>query len=319
MQTMNSRETARFLAAHDNFCILTHRRPDGDTVGSAAALCLGLRAMGKTAAVLENPDMTPKFAPYLEGLTCAALPAGAVPVCVDVAAPNMLPDAFRHLVGSIAFRIDHHGGDRSFTDLELVDPEAGACGELIYDVLMELGVALTPAMGEALYVAVSTDTGCFRYANTTAHTFRVAAACAESGANLFEVNLIMFETQRLQKLRLQGWMVEHTRFLAGGKLAICPIPGEIEDEIGVNEDDMDNISGFPRSISGVCMSATLRRAKEGGTKISVRAVPGYDAGAICALFGGGGHKGAAGAVTNLSMEETADKLAEIMLAAEENR
>lgn len=319
MGILNRNETALWLAQRDNFCILTHRRPDGDTVGSAAALCLGLQALGKTAVVLENPDMTPKFSPFLDNLTCPTVPEGAVLVCVDLASPNLLPKEQQHLVGSIALRIDHHATATSFTEEELVDAHAGACGEIIYDVLMTLGLSMTPRMGEALYVAVSTDTGCFRYANTTAHTFAVASACAASGADLFAVNQIMFETHRLEKLRLQGWIVEHTHFLAQGRLAVCPIPGAVAEGFGVNEDDMDNISSFPRSIAGVRMSATLRQTKDGLTKVSVRAVPGYDAGAVCAKFGGGGHKGAAGAVLRLSLEEATAALEAALLEAEENR
>ncbi len=316
MKAMTRTETAAWLAGHDNYCIISHCRPDGDTIGSTAALCLGLRKLGKTAVILENPDITPKFSPYHQNLTVPQPLEGALLVTIDVASPNMLPKNAKALLSQIALRIDHHGTAMAFTELELVDPDAGACGEIVYDVLMELGIALDPPLGEALYVAVSTDTGCFRYANTTAHSFSVAAACAASGADLFQVNLAFFETHRLPKLRLQGWMVEHTRFLAQGRLAICAIPRSIEQELGVNEDDMDNISGFPRSIAGVCMSATLRQTKDGLTKLSIRAVPGYDAGAICAKFGGGGHKGAAGAIVSMSMEETLPLLEAAMLEVE---
>ena len=313
MGILTRTEAARWLVEGDSFCILTHRRPDGDTVGSAAALCLGLQAMGKQAVVLENPDLTPRFAPYLANLTVPQVPERAVLITVDVASPNMLPLEHQALVGSIALRIDHHGASASFTDMELVDPQAAACGEIIHDILQELKVPLDASIGQALYVAVSTDTGCFRYANTTAHTFLVASACAASGADLFSVNSELFETQRLEKLRLQSWLVEHIRFLAGGRLAICAIPRAVEEQLGVNEDDMENISSFPRSIAGVEMSATLRQTKDGLVKISLRAIPGYDAAAICAKFGGGGHKGAAGCTIRLPLAEAAARLEAAML------
>ena len=180
---MTRRDIARWLAQRDHFAILTHRRPDGDTTGSAAALCMGLRSLGKTAYVVENPEFTPKYAHLLPGLTQEAVAQGDTLISVDVAAPNMLPKAFEKFLERIALRIDHHGSATSFTELELVDPDAAACAEIIYDILMEMGVKLDEKMADALYTGVSTDTGCFRYANTEAHSFTVAAACAAAGGD----------------------------------------------------------------------------------------------------------------------------------------
>lgn len=313
MAKLTRAETARWLLARDRFCILTHRRPDGDTIGSAAALCLGLRKLGKQAWILENREVTQKYAHLHAGLTKPLAEADDTVVSVDVAAPNMLPADFSHLEKAIALRIDHHYSAVSFTPDELVDHTAGACAEIIYDVLLEAGAALDKALAEAVYTAVSTDTGCFRYANTTAHTFCVAAACAEAGGDLFAINQAVFETNTFAKLRLQSWMVENMRFFAQGQIAVCPLPRTVEAELGVTEDDMENISGFPRSIEGVKLAATLRQTKDALVKLSVRAVPGYDASAVCAKFGGGGHKGAAGASTKLSLEEAARAVADAML------
>ena len=167
-------------------------------------------------------------------------------------------------------------------------------------------------MAEALYTAVSTDTGCFRYANTNAHSFLVAAACARAGGDLHTINQEIFDTNSLAKLRLQGWIVENLRFFREGKLAVCALPKAVEQQLGVTEDDMENISGFPRSIQGVKMAATIRESGS-GVKVSVRALPGYDAAAVCQVFGGGGHKGAAGATLHMSLEEAAQAVAEEMM------
>lgn len=311
---MTRAETARWLGARDRFVILTHRRPDGDTTGSAAVLCRGLRQLGKTAHILLNPEITPKYLHLHEGLTKPAEEPGDTVISVDVASAGMLPKAFAHLQEKIDLRIDHHRSPASFSAEELVDPEAGACGEILYDVLTELGVKLDKPTAEALYTAVSTDTGCFRFANTTAHTFLVAAACAEAGADFFAINQAIFETNTFQKLKMQSWITEHTRFYAGGIAAVCALPLEVERQIGVTEDDMENISGFPRTIAGVRIAATLRQTPDGDVKMSVRAAPGYDASAVCAKFGGGGHKGAAGAVVRLSLEDAERAVTEAMLA-----
>ena len=117
---------------------------------------------------------------------------------------------------------------------------------------------------------------------------------------------MLFETNSLGRLRLQGWIVENALFLCGGKIAICALPKAKEEELNLTEDDLENISGFPRSIAGVKIAATLRQESDDTVKMSVRAVPGYDAAAICAKFGGGGHTGAAGASMKLTMEEAVE-------------
>ena len=313
MKILSRNECAQYLLSHDHFCILTHRRPDGDTIGSSAALCLGLRSLGKTAHVLYNEEVSDRFAWLHEGLTKEAVEEGDTVVSVDVASPGMLPKAFEHLLGNIQLRIDHHASATSFTDCELVDGGSASCAELVWDVLEAAGVTMDEKLAEAVYVGVSTDTGCFRYANTTAHTFAVAADCAKAGARVFQLNQELFETNTLGRLRMQAWIVDHMQMIRNGEMAIVAIPLAVEQELGVTQDDMDNISSFPRTVAGVCMAATLRETKEGDTKISVRAVPGYDATLVTTRFGGGGHKGAAGGSLKMPIAEAAKAVEAVML------
>lgn len=296
-------ETAAYLLSRNSFSIVTHRRPDGDTLGTAAALCRGLRSLGKTAHILYNPEVTEKYAHLLDGLSKPNVQPGDVVVSVDVASGGMLPEAFAGLLGHIDLRIDHHRSSESFTAFELVDPAAAACGQIIYDILQEMGVHLDIPMANALYTAISTDTGCFRYANTQSHTFEVAAACASVSPDLPVLNQVLFETNSLKRLKLQGWIIEHLLFLAEGQIAICALPLEVEKKMELSEDDLENISGFPRSIEGVKIAATLRQQEDGIVKLSVRALPAYDASAVCQKFGGGGHRGAAGASMDMTMDE----------------
>ena len=313
MTTLTKSETAKFLRAQDGFCILTHRRPDGDTIGTAAALCRILRKLGKTAHILENPEVTPRYRWLLEGLTGESAEETDTVITVDVASPGMLPRAFEHLADRAVLRIDHHGTATSFTEFELVEPRAGACAEIVWDLLMELGLKLDTETAEAIYVATSTDTGCFRFSNTTPHTFTVAAACAAAGARIYQLNQELFETNSLTKLKMQAWIIDNMRLYRDGKVALVAIPAAVEEAIGVTEDDMDNISNFPRTVAGVCMAATLRETREGNAKISIRAIPGWDAAAVCAKFGGGGHAGAAGATVNLPIREAAKSVEAAML------
>ena len=314
MKTLTRNECAAYLLTHDRFTVLSHRRPDGDTIGSTAALCLGLRQLGKTAHVLYNAEVSSRFAWLHEGLTKESVEEGDCVVSVDVASPGMLPKAFQHLLGRIDLRIDHHASATSFTEAELVDGGSASCAELVWDVLNMMGVKMDKAIGEAVYVGVSTDTGCFRYANTTAHTFAVAAECARAEARIYALNQELFETNTLGRLRMQAWIVDHMQLLRGGEMAICAIPKAVEERIGVTEDDMDNISSFPRTVAGVCMAATLRETSDGDVKMSVRAIPGYDATKVTVPFGGGGHKGAAGASVKKPMADAIKEVEAVMLA-----
>ena len=166
MKKLTRAETASYLLSQDNYVILTHVRPDGDTVGSAAALCLGLRQLGKTAHVLKNPGVTPRYAWLHEGLTTEEVYAQDTVVSTDVASPGMLPEEFQYLLPRVALRMDHHGSATSFSDLELVDPDSASCAELIWEVLRQLQCPMNIPMMSAIYVGISTDTGCFRFANT---------------------------------------------------------------------------------------------------------------------------------------------------------
>lgn len=309
MKKLTRTECARYLAGHDRFAIVTHCGPDGDTVGSAGALCLGLRQLGKAAHVLENSQVPEKYKYLLEGLTKPDAEPGDTVVSVDVAAAHMLSDDSRHLEQKVDLRIDHHASATPFAAFELVDSTAAACGEIVCDLLTMLGARLDVPMANALYTAVSTDTGCFRYANTTGRSFALAASCADVSPDIFRISQALFDTVTMGRLRLQSWVVEHMQVLQGGKIVVCGIPADLPEKLALTEEDMGNLSGFLRSIEGVKMAATVRQDHQGHTGISVRAVPGCDAAAVCEKFGGGGHKGAAGAgMENVTLEEAVKAL-----------
>ena len=302
MASLTPIETAEYLRQHDHYVILTHRRPDGDTLGSAALLCRGLRAIGKVAHILENPETTPKYQFVVEGLTKPQTDAGDTLLCVDVAIPGLLPDAFLPLADKIQLRIDHHRNNGPWTPYEYNFATRASCAQVVYDVLEELGVALDIPMADAMYVGISTDTGCFQFGNTNDDTFLAGALCARVTPNMPKLNRYLFATFSLSRLRLQGWIVENAHFLQDGKVCICALSKATLQELGVTEDDLENIAGFPRSIQGVVVSATLREEDDGNLKLSVRAPAEINAEEICKKFGGGGHKGAAAAVLDMPMD-----------------
>ena len=232
---MTVKETAAFLRQHDNYLILTHKRPDGDTIGCAAALCEGLRALGRTAWICPHTEETHLFTPYLEGRLA---PEGYVPetvVSVDIAARSLFTRAGEPwLARGVDLAIDHHPSQEFFAAQTCLDAGRAACGELIYDILRELG-PITPAMAVPLYVAVSTDTGCFQYSNTTADTHRVAAALMETGMDVFSLNKRHFRTKSWARLQVERLLTERmmhmpwrefvTDYLAGEHGAVHLVAG----------------------------------------------------------------------------------------------
>lgn len=314
MKQLTVSEAAAFLLARDHFVILTHRRPDGDTIGCAAALCGGLRALGKQAAILENPQFTPKFRPYLEGLTCPAVQDGDCIVAVDIASANILAYNAAQYADCVALVIDHHGRNTAYAANGLVEPHTAACGEIVLRVLQAMNAPMSKRIAEALYVAISTDTGCFRYSNTTAETLRAAAACKDAGADTFAINRVMFLTRRLARLKLDAYLTETTEFYAGGMVAISAIPAELIASLGLTEDDIDDISGFGRDIEGVEIGIMIRQAPEGG-KLSIRTSPAFNAAEYCAQLGGGGHAAAAGATVPGGIEEARQAILHVLAAS----
>ncbi len=292
---LDVRGAADFLRAHDNYLILTHRRPDGDTVGCAAALCRALRDAGKRAVILKNPQFTPRYAEYLEGLVTDEEPEGACVVSVDTATTDLLLLGGERFADRIELAIDHHGTNNGYAVYTLVRGDRAACGEVIFEVLRALEAPVSPKTAEAIYVAISTDTGCFRYSNTTANTLRVAAEVKELGADTYHVNKVIFSTKSFARLRLEAYLIDTLELLAGGRVGVCRLPESVLRELGATEDDADDISGFARGVEGVEIAVMLRETEDGKGRISVRTDGNPSAAVICAHLGGGGHPGAAGA------------------------
>ena len=168
-------EAAEFLKSHDNYLLLTHKRPDGDTIGSAVGLCELLRAMGKTAWLLPSLDATKVFQDYLQGRQAPPDFAPGTVVSVDVASLGLLPANAAPYQGRIDLAIDHHPSNEFFAQETCLEADKAACGEIVWKIADRLGI-MNSAIATPLYVAVATDTGCFVYGNTTPHTHRVAAA-----------------------------------------------------------------------------------------------------------------------------------------------
>ena len=295
-------ETAARLRDFDNVLILTHVRPDGDTVGCAAALCAALRALGKTAHLLPNPGLTdttaPVAAPYLA-------PEGFTPdkvVSTDIATVGLFPDNALPWKDRVDLAMDHHPSFEYFAKENIVRPEAAACGELVYDILRELG-PITPEIALPLYVAVSTDTGCFQYTNTTADTHRVAAELMDTGIDYRAVNKVFFRTKTRKRLALEADMLGNMEFYDRGRVVFLMVPISLMERIQATESDAEDLSSLGGQIEGTDCAVTFRELRPDVWKLSVRTGDRINATEVCRELGGGGHAAAAGCTVEAPLAE----------------
>ncbi len=295
---MTEQLAAQWLAERDNVLLLTHVRPDGDTLGSAGGLILALRELGKTAYLALNDGVTGTYVGFLPE-NCFA-PADFVPehiVAVDIATENLFPDTMEQWKGKVELCIDHHPSNEFYAGETCLDATAAACGEIIYRICGYLGV-MNAGIAEQLYLAISTDCGCFVYNSTTPETHRIAAELIAQGDFWKVINKTCFQTVSHKELQLQSMLVESMDWYDDGATVIGAISQADMERIHATKEDSEELASFANKIEGVKVAATLRQLGERVWKLSLRTDGSLNATRACALLGGGGHAAAAGATMN---------------------
>ncbi len=291
-------EVCKFLKENDNFLILTHSSPDGDTLGSAFALLMILQKLSKKAKVV-CPDEIPGKYGYFTNLTEGNLEDNEQTIIAVDVADNKLLGSLKEKYGEVVdLAIDHHRSNTLFAKKTYLDADAAANCECIYNIAKELSVEITKELALCLYTGISTDTGCFRFSNTTANTLRIGAALMETGIDTAEINRVMFETKSRVRIETEKAALEGMEFFFEDKCALITVTRQMYEQTGAKDEDLEGITTIPRSIEGVLAGITLREKEDGGYKISVRTYPPVDASKICGLLGGGGHIRAAGCQIN---------------------
>ncbi len=292
MKKIDVAKAAELLNAADNILILTHRNPDGDTLGSGFALMHALRSTGKKAKVLCCDEIPKKYF-YMFGEKQEDFSAEYT-VAVDVADIKLLGNGLsREFENKIDLCIDHHGSNTEYADNLLLRSCAATC-EIVYDIVNALGVEITPLIADCLYTGISTDTGCFLFSNVTPETHIIAADLIKKGADYVNINKVMFETKSIGYFKLEELALNTIKTYFGGKCAVMSITQKMLSESGTDESDCDGIAGIPRKIDGVLVGVTVRERNDGSYKVSLRSHEPVDSAKICKLMGGGGHARAAG-------------------------
>ena len=306
---MNYKQCAKTLLSHENILILTHKNPDGDTMASAAALCSALQRGGRTAWLYPNPQVNRKLRPFVEKYFAPPGFRHKYVVAVDIATEGLLPKGYEGLVNLC---IDHHPTNSHYAGAELVKAEKSACAEAVMELILNINTDITPEEATLLYIGLSTDTGCFQYANTNAATFRAGAELLRLGADNRLVNRVFFRSASRARLQLESMIYAGMGFFREGKITVATVTLEMMEKAGATEDDCDDLAGLAGRVEGSVVNVTIKEQADGNCKISVRSNPEVNSSQICAVFGGGGHDMAAGCTIMGTPEKARELLLQVI-------
>lgn len=286
--------------------IATHKNPDGDALGSQIALMLALRKLGKSVC-MHNLDPVPefyRFLPHADEITNGRTVSGSYDALIVMDCEPRRTELFNvEYPARTLINIDHHVTNSKQWSLTWLDPDASATGEMTYHFIKRLGVPLDREMALCLYTAIFTDTGSFRYSNTTPNSMRISAELLELGANSWLVTENVYESYRFTRLKLLGMVLANMERSDDGKVAWVVIQADLFRKTDTNADDTENFINYVRSVKGVEVAVLFRQTAEKQFKISLRSKGRVRVSGIAKNLGGGGHDNAAGAVIDGTLEE----------------
>lgn len=300
---------ADHLSTAKNVLITTHVRPDGDALGSTAALWLALRAKGIAAKVLLLSHLPTKYAfaytdvgvDYVDvekGFPAEfSLDAYDTFCSVDTGTWSQLPGLKEHVLAFNGHKlvIDHHLTQEDWATAKWVDTKAAAAGEMVEELIEILGVRLDAAMAKSLFLAIVSDTGWLQFSNTSPNTLRRVAKLIEVGVDTDKIYQLIYQNERPERIALQTRAMQSLELLAGGKLAVMTIHKQDFADTHAGVPDTEAVINQPLQIKTVQMSIVLTEPPEGGPiRVSLRSKGQIDVAAFAQQFGGGGHARAAG-------------------------
>ena len=306
-------EIAEVLRTRQRFVVISHARPDGDALGCTLAMTLCLRQLGKDVTAWNEDGMLEKFR-YLPGANFVIKPPSKrqhfeVALMLDNAVKSRAGKCAELARADTWINIDHHITNERYGDLNYVDPLAPATGQILYELFRACELPLSYKTADNLFVAISTDTGSFQYPNTTARTYEIAADLILAGVNVGELSQKMYESYPRRRLELLRALLNVLRFTSKDRVASFALTAETARTLGVQPEDNEGLIDYIRSIDGVIAAAFFEEIGDGKIRISLRSKsPKVDVSKVCGLFGGGGHKLAAGARAPGTLAEVQEKV-----------
>ena len=301
------KDTVKFLKKHNNYVILTHASPDGDTLGAGYALYYGLKQLGKLAEVI-CPEVIPSKYGYLLCETDHINRENAVVVAVDVADKRLLGALEQEFGELVDLCIDHHVSNVRYAKALYLDADASATCEIIYELLCALKVKFNDTIAKALYTGISTDTGCFKYSCVTARTHIIAAKLYDYNIEADVINKIMFDTKSKKLLTLERMVLDTAEYHFDDRCMLITITADMQNQTGCSGTDLEGLTSISRCVEGVLAGVTIKQTGDNTYKASLRTYAPLNASQICKTLGGGGHKNAAGASLCGDLDEVKSKI-----------
>lgn len=294
----------RFFEEHDCISILTHKSPDGDTLGAGFGLCAYLRAMGKKANVLNSDGFPERYSFMYEGYYDMEFEEECV-IAVDIADTSLLGASLLRYAepAAIDLCIDHHISNKYYARQSYVDGTASAACLILYRIFKHLGRPISDIIAKCLYTGIATDTGCFKYENTIPAAHIAAAELMQYNIDFANVNRKMFDVKSRARLRAEMISTESMEYFYEGRCAMIIMTTAAMESYGIEPAEFEGISSIPLTVLGVEIGITIKQRHEKVFKLSVRTTDKLDASAFCRQFGGGGHIRAAGCEINGTLEE----------------
>lgn len=307
-------EIADVLRNRQRFVIMSHIRPDGDAIGCEVAMGLCLKQLGKDVTVWNQDGLLNKYH-FLPGSEMVELPPAEpqefeVAIVLDTAVKDRVGtclQAVKH--ADVWINIDHHVSNDHYGDLAYIDPKAPAAGQILFELFQSQNLPITYPMADNLFAAISTDTGCFQYPNTTARTYEIGAELIKLGVNVGKISQAIYENNPRRRLELLRSLLNVLQFTSNDRVASFSLSLATAETLGVGPEDNEGLIDHIRSIEGVVVAAFFEELNDGKVRISLRSKDSRaDVSKICGQFGGGGHILAAGARIPGTLGEVQEKV-----------
>lgn len=311
ISNVSLRKAGQLLNNAESVLIFPHVNPDGDALGSCAALCRVLRNSGKEAWILLD-ESVPKYLSFMDTEFCTCdhgcIAEPDICICVDCSEEKRFPDrAEKFNSGRTKLCLDHHATSGSFGDYYYIDGAEAATAQIIYKLLLEMGAQIDRNTAASLYTGISTDTGNFQYSNTTPETHMIAAELMKTGMDHVSITVALYQNVSLTKVRLEARILDKMEIFAGGKAVISYVDSSMLREVSAKMEDSESAIDTLRNIEGVEIAAFLKE-KGDAVKVSMRAKSAGRVDEIAVKFGGGGHAKAAGCTMEMSIAEATDAI-----------
>jgi bifunctional oligoribonuclease and PAP phosphatase NrnA len=284
------------LRTHDRFIVTSHVRPDGDAIGSSVAMALALRSLGKSARVVMHdplPDPYPDF-PCVDQVECAERVPDDGSTVVVMECGDLDRTGLGGIEGHAVINIDHHPGNAGFGFAQWFDGTAAACAEMVYDIIVNLGVVMTADMATHLYVGIVTDTGSFKYPGVSPRTFITSARLVEAGADPVALARLLYDGNTLGRLKLQAAVLSTLDIRHDGTIACLMVDPAMLAAAGAAPEDTDGFINIPLTVRRLVASVFFKMIEPDTWRVSLRSKGAIDVGRIARHFGGGGHRNASG-------------------------